>query len=74
MALSHVPEIVSGLAAVVVVAGVVVGGNVVVPSIGGHGQVAKSGWVGPLHKVVLSPSTIKETVSLDEFFLEGQYN
>jgi hypothetical protein len=54
MALSHVAAIVNGLAAVVVVAvvgvaGVVVGANVVVPSIGGHGQVAKSGWVGPLH-------------------------
>jgi hypothetical protein len=54
MALSHVPEIVNGLPAVVVafvvVVGIVVGANVVVPSIGGHGQVAKSGWVGPLQK------------------------
>ncbi len=55
MALSHVAEIVIGLAAVVVatvvvVAVVVVGANVVVPSIGGHGQVAKSGWVGPLQE------------------------
>jgi hypothetical protein len=50
MALSHVAEIVNGLAAVVVATGVVVGANVVVPSIGGHGQVAKSGWVGPLQE------------------------
>jgi hypothetical protein len=56
MALSHVADIVNGLAvvvvvaAVVVVAGVVVGANVVIPSIGGHGQVAKSGWVGPLQE------------------------
>jgi hypothetical protein len=50
MALSHVAEMVNGLAAVVVVAGDVVGASVVVPSIGGHGHVAKSGWVGPLQE------------------------